>query len=239
MLRDPIHGAIRRALPSREQSDWIAGLNPVTRDVADCALGPRICAALRPRKGGAFGTDKHCHLILRKAGGLSRRMGPARLRPLHILRDGPCGPPQDEDVGEDRTRRSASSGRAITTDVIPDLIRDPFPRCHSGSSPEQRAIGMDCRVKPTAVRFGICCRTYVIEKEAVFRSALSWDKDCFPDLSSRFGAQAARPGSSTPCGLRLEEAGETRGYWFPVFRCASAGMTSRHTQARPEGPISS
>jgi len=72
--------------------------------------------------------EKPCrqHLILRKAGGLSRRMGPARVRLPHILRDGPCGSPQDEGVGEARPRRSASTERAIATDVIPDLIRDPF-----------------------------------------------------------------------------------------------------------------
>ena len=70
----------------------------------------------------------------------------------------------------------------------------PLRFCNERSCSRKRN-GMDAMVKPTAVRFGKCCRTR--ERHNFSRCQIGI-LNCFSGLSSRFAARAARPGASTP-----------------------------------------
>ena len=105
-------------------------------------------------RDGAARRTPRCHLILRKAGGLSRWMGRAWLHLPPILRDGPGGPPQDEGVAADRLRRRAGCGEMFEQGAAspcrhPGLDPGSMPlRFRLAGRALLRRQGLDCRVEP-------------------------------------------------------------------------------------------
>ncbi len=106
----------------------------------------------------------------------------------------------------------------VPQSVIPDLIGDPSRftsacQCVRGSSIRAWIAGSSLLLS----RLEFAVQLMRLKKRKCSVRCQDWIRTCFPDLSSRFDAQAARPGTSKPCGWGLEKGSETKRILVPCL----------------------